>query len=92
MRGGLSGDRDAANEGGADCSEGENRGTDRGTPFAGSEMSSADLVTHPSLNASLSAGTPCCPSTSPSPSRCPKNPDRDDYRFDKEIRITLLAV
>lgn len=55
-------------------------------------MSSEDWVTHHRLNASLSAGTPCCPSTSSSPCLCPKNPDRDDYRYDKEIRITLLAV
>lgn len=34
-----------------------------GTPFAGSEMSTADWVTHHRLNASLSAGTPCCPFT-----------------------------
>lgn len=64
----------------------------RGTPFACREMSSADRVTHHHLNASLSAGTPCCPATSPSPCRCHENPDRDDYQWGKEIRITLLVI
>lgn len=72
---------------GDDCSEGK-KWRYGGTPLAGSEMISADSVTHPHLSASLSAGTPCCHSTS----RCPENPDRDDYRFDKEVGITPLAV
>lgn len=62
----------------------------RGTPFAGSEMSSADRVTHHRLNASSCQQGHL---VAPPPLSCfPGNPDRDDYRCDKEIRITLLAV
>lgn len=90
MRGGVRRDREEANEReGDDCSEGENRGTEEPPLLA--EMSLTDWVTHHHLNASLSAGTPCCPSTSPS-CHCPENPGRDDYRCDKEIRITLLKA
>lgn len=55
-------------------------------PFAPSAISLAGWVTHHCFNASLSGGTPCCPYTSPPIT------DRDEYRCDNDIRITLLEV
>lgn len=87
---GVRRDREEGREG-ADCSEEENRGTEEPPLLAVRwAWQIGWLIT--ALMHLCQQGHLVVPPPLPPPHHCPEDPHRDDYRYDREVRITLLTV